>query len=266
MRRRRGVADQFLPDGVEGPDFYVAAIGRSGSTMLCNWLSRPPEQLVFNEPFFRRSTNPRLLRIQLADFGMAASDEEWGQTDAGGRDRFRRLMARRLEGRRWAFKEVLCEEHVAVLDIFRPPRVIITVRDIEDVAVSFFEKHRLQDNLDRFDDHWVVDYCLRESSGILEFRQILSDRGIPHYVARYEDFAGSEQKRQQIANFVGWRGGGDTSAHLDLFDRGFEAERHGRSVSNPLSTGERTLNDKERELARTIAERCGNYQAQFEYR
>jgi hypothetical protein len=260
------MTDDFLPDGLAGPDFYVAAIGRSGSTMLCNWLSRPPEQLVFNEPFFRRATNPRLLRIQLADFGMAASDAEWCEADASGRDRFRRLMAHRLEGRRWAFKEVLCEEHFAVLGAFRPPRVVITVRDIGDVALSFFEKHRLQDNLDRFDDRWVVDYCLRESSGILEFREILIQRGVPHHVARYEDFAGSEQKRQEIANFVGWRGGGDTAAHLAEFDRAFEVERHGRGISAPLSAGERRLNDKERELARTISERCGKYQALFGYR
>jgi len=54
-------------DGVHSPDFYVAAIGRSGSTMLCNWLSRPPAQLVFVEPFFTRARNPELLRIQLEE-------------------------------------------------------------------------------------------------------------------------------------------------------------------------------------------------------
>lgn len=264
--RRQGVTDVFLPPGLAGPDFYVAAMGRSGSTMLCNWLSRPPEQLVFNEPFFLRAVNSRLLRIQLAGFGMAAGNDEWSQADVSGRERFRRLMAHRLAGRRWAFKEVLTEEHFAVLEAFSPPLVIITVRDIEQVAQSFFEKHRVQDNLDRYDEKWVAEYCLRESTGILEFRQTLVERGVPHRVVRYEDFARCKGERQKIADFVGWRGGGDTAAHFDQFDRGFEVERHGGDVSVPLTSGERRLNDREREIAGTIAERCGKYQEQFEYR
>jgi len=81
-----------LPPGVAAPDFYIAAIGRSGSTMLSNWLCRPPQQLVFVEPFFLRPSNPRLLRIQLRDFGMAVSDAEWAPRDESGPERFTRIM------------------------------------------------------------------------------------------------------------------------------------------------------------------------------
>src|SRR5439155_14370338 len=134
------------------PDFYIASIGRSGSTLLCNWLTRLPDQLVFNEPFFCRTDNSRLLKIQLDGFGMPATPAEWEARDEAAEERFERLMANRLDGRRWAFKEVLCEEHGRAHDHFDPPKVMITVRNIVDVALSFFEKHRAQANLARFCD------------------------------------------------------------------------------------------------------------------
>ena len=248
------------------PDFYIAAIGRSGSTALCNWLCRPPEQLVFNEPFFLRTTNPRLLRIQLADFGMPAGEQEWAQEDASGLERFRRLMTARLRGRRWAMKEVLCEEHARVVAAFAPPRVIITVRNIVDVALSFFEKHRVQNNLDRFSDEWVRDYCVREAGGILNLREQLEGAGTPTRVARYEDFTRSANDRAAIAGFVGWQPGEVTDRHLESFDRGFEVERHGTSFSGHLrARSQRPLDQLHERLADQIGEECQAYQASFGY-
>lgn len=260
------MADRFLAPGVLGPDFYVAAIGRSGSTMLCNWLARPPEQLVFIEPFFMRTRNPRLLRIQLADFGLAVDDEEWSFEDATAEARFRRMMAPRLKGRRWAFKEVLCEEHFKAVEALAPPRVVITVRDIGDVALSFFEKHRLQNNLERFADEWVRDYCVRETAGILAFRDMLGERGIPFLVVRYEEFTRSESARQQVADFVGWQAGGEIDSHLAQFDRAFEVERHGRTISARLRMRtERELEATHAEAADAIASLCSAYQSSFGY-
>jgi hypothetical protein len=255
-----------LPPGVAPPDFYVAAIGRSGSTMLCNWLCRPPGQLVFIEPFFLRPSNPRLLRIQLADFGLAASDSEWAERDETGADRFRRIMGPRLAGKQWALKEVLAEEHSAVLDAFAPPRVLLTVRNIRDVALSFFEKHRIQTNLDRFDDAWVHDYCIRESEGMARLIERLRAEGIPHRVVRYEDFTRSEAERRAVAEFVGWQGGGRVDSHLERFDRKFEVERHGLQISSrPRAAGERALGAVEYELAEDIAKQATEYQREFGY-
>lgn len=261
------MSEPFLRPGMARPDFYVAAIGRSGSTMLCNWLSRPPGQLVFIEPFFMRPANPRLLRIQLADFGMAVSDAEWTRPDATAAKRFQRLMQPRLKGRSWAFKEVLCEEHFRVLHSFAPKRVLIAVRDIVDVALSFFEKHRLQCNLDRFSDQWVNDYCIRECAGILEFRDRLEAQGIPLRVVRYEDFTSSQASRRDIADFVAWIPGGRIDSHLAEFDRRFEIERHGRTISaRPRTQGERVLDEAQFAAAEAIADRCAAYQSAFGYR
>lgn len=260
------MTNAFLTAGVSRPDFLIAAIGRSGSTMLSNWLSRPPEQLVFVEPFFLRTANPRLLRIQLDDFGIGVGDPEWAREDASAAARFNRIMAPRLAGRRWAFKEVLAEEYFPALDAFAPDRVVITVRDISDVALSLFEKHRLQDSLDRFDDSWVEDYCLRESSQILHFRDVLEERATPYRVARYEDFTRSEEELENIAQFVGWEPGGEVDRHMERFDRGFELARHGRAVSSEIrNRANRDLDPALIATADRIAERCGEYLSAFGY-
>jgi hypothetical protein len=260
------MAERFLPDAVDPPDFYVAAIGRSGSTMLCNWLASPPERLVFNEPFFLRPQNSRLLRIQLEDFALAVTDEEWAERDESAAERFDRLMAPRLAGRRWALKEVLSEEHVRALDALIPARVLITVRDIADVALSFFEKHRTQGNLDRFSDDWVWRYCIKESAAIVDYRRLLKAQAIPHRIVRYEDVVSCEVERIAIAEFVGWPGGGPTAAHFTAFDRAFEVERHGRSISNRnRSAADRNLSFAEFRLSEEIAEQCNDYRNEFGY-
>lgn len=260
------MAKLALPPGVENPDIYIAAIGRSGSTMLCNWLSRAPRQLMFVEPFFLAPANPRLLRIQLADFGMPASDAEWAPRDESGPERFCRIMGPRLAGKHWGFKEVLVDEHERALDAFAPRGVIVTVRNLRDVALSFFEKHRLQNNLDRFDDGWVVDYCARESAGMLRFVQRLRDDGVLHRIVRYEDFIRSESERSAVARFVGWETGGRTDAHLERFDRGFEAERHGSRITPRLRSGaDRALGPEQRELAARVSAQSAEYQREFDY-
>lgn len=248
------------------PDFYIAAIGRSGSTMLSNWLSDLPNRIVFNEPFFCRPMNSRLLRIQLSSLGMPVSDSEWAERDETAQQRFQRLMGPRLAGRSWAAKEVLCEEHRAMTEAFAPPKVLVSVRNIVDVALSFFEKHRLQDNLDRFGDDWVVEHCLRESAGIVDYIASLESGDIPYLVVRYEDLVASAQMRSKVTDFTGWPGGGDASANLNAFGRGFEADRHGQSISPMRSQGSRNLSISLQNLASEIGERCARYQTVFGYR
>jgi hypothetical protein len=234
--------------------------------MLCNWLCRPPQQLAFVEPFFLRPTNPRLLRIQLADFGMAASDEEWEQQAESGPERFRRIMGPRLAGKRWGFKEVLCEEHGPAIEAFEPARVIVTVRNLRDVALSFLEKHRVQRNTDRFDDAWVADYCRRESAGILDLVRRLKEQAIPHLVVRYEDLTRSSDLRGSIARFVDWEGGGNVDSHMTAFDRQFEIERHGREISSQARlAADRELGPAERALATDLAAQATEYQQEFGY-
>jgi hypothetical protein len=258
--------EPFLPPDIDRPDFYLAAMGRSGSTMICNWLTSPPDQLVFSEPLFTEVANTRLLRIQLANFGMPVTDGEWTAEDATASARFRRMVAPRLAGKRWGVKEVLCSEHGRYIEQLVPRRVLISVRNIVDVALSFFEKHRAQGNLHRFSDEWVVDYCRREAAGLVALHRRLAGGPLPHEVVRYEDFVGSDARRRDLAGFLGWRGGGATGRHLEEFDRGFEITRHGQSVC-PRSRlpGERDLDAITLDMAGQIARDCAEYQRLFDY-
>ena len=260
------MAEPFLPRAVAPPDFYLAAMGRSGSTMIANWLSSPPDQIVFLEPSFLRLPNTRLLRIQLENLGLGPDDDQWKHEDKSASARFARLMAPRLTGRQWAVKEVLCTQHVAAIERLHPQKVLISVRDIFDVALSFFEKHRLQGNLARFSDDWVADYCTRESAGLLKLRDELVERSVPFEIVRYEDFTQSEESRNSVASFVGWRGGGQSAAHLVTFDRGFEVERHGTGISaERRRSADRALDVRLHRFAQAIAAQCADYQRAFGY-
>jgi hypothetical protein len=261
------MAEDFLPPEVSPPDFYIAAMGRSGSTLLCNWLTHAPDRVVFMEPFFLRPKNSRLLRMQLDQIGLGATDDEWHpRTGEDARDRFARLMGPRLAGRRWALKEVIVEEHDRVIAELRPRKLVICVRDIVDVALSFFEKHRRQDNLDRFSDEWVTDYCIRESAALVRLRNDVEARGLPCHVVRYEKFTRDNETRRALERFLNWRGGGDVAAGLDRYGRSFEVKRHGEAISaRILQREERFLDDEQRQLAEIISRKCREYQDMFGY-
>ena len=248
------------------PDFYIAAMGRSGSTMIANWLTLPPDQIVLIEPFLFSLANPPMLRIQLENLNLAVSDAEWDYPDATWQDRFARLFAPRLAGKRWALKEVLTIEHERVIAALVPQRVVVTVRDIRDIAASFLEKHKIQNNLHRFDHEWVHAYCLRETEGIVALCDQLDAAGTPWRAVRYEDFTASAAERAALAAFVGWPAGGDVARHLDRLDRGFETDRHGGGINAASRRWEdRVLDADERALAETIAQSCAAYRARFGY-
>src|SRR6476620_2920471 len=118
-------------------DVYIAAMGRSGSTALSNWLTTPPTNFVLHEPGLLRSEPTRLLGIQL---------KNWGVTlDA-------------VTAAHWAAKEVDPDLHDEMVTVFQSARVLICVRDIAEATRSYLEKHRRQGLLDRFSDDWTRAY------------------------------------------------------------------------------------------------------------
>jgi len=256
----------MLPADIPSPDFYIASIGRTGSTMIANWLTAPPERIVLIEPFLFALRNPDMLRVQFDELDMPIGDEEWEHPDENWQDRFRRLFLPRLAGKRWALKEVIFREHERIIDTFAPPRVLVTVREIRDVVTSFIEKHRIQEQEDRFDHGWVEEYCLRETRQIVEMCKGLPRRGIEWRAVRYEDFIASEAERDAVAEFVGWPGGGEVARHYARLRRGFEVERHGTAINaRARRAEERSLTAGDLALVERIAARCGPYQDFFGY-
>ena len=248
------------------PDFYMASMGRSGSTALCNWLTTMPDYVVLIEPLLFSLRNPDLLRIQFENMDMAIGDEEWEFADSHYCSRFERLFAPRLLGRHWALKEVLSREHERVLEVFRPPRVLVTVRDIMGIAASLFEKHRMQGNEAVYNAEWIANYCITEADAMVTFVERLEATGLPLHIVRYEEIISSVAAQRAVSTFLGWPSGGRTDRHFDRLNRGFEADRHGNALnSKERSINERNLPSGDLDLITRIAEACSTYQSTFGY-
>lgn len=177
-------------------DFYIAALGRSRSTALANWLTTPPHHVVFHEPNLAGEKPTRLFRMQLADWGIAEEQ---------------------AFDRAWAVKEVL--GHEAMIEKFSPAKVVVCTRRPRDAALSIFEKHRRQGLLHRYPDEWTTAYVIQQTASLTK---LAGELKVPVATFRYEDYG--MQSLRSIADWVNWPGGGDPSRGLASFDRGFELE------------------------------------------
>lgn len=248
------------------PNIYIAAIGRSGSTMLCSILTREPDHIVFVEPKFHKPPYRKMLTPQLLQYGMEISKAQYNQ--AQGQPplaQLDELLGARLRQIKWGFKEVQCREHQRVLSIFRPAHILINVRHIFSVAISFMEKHRRQGNERQYPPTWVLDHCIRESNGLVRFCKHLSETGRPFTIVRYEDFTQNSESRAKLKYLLNWEFGGKSERFLEDFNRGFESRRHeGRDFREP-SIAERELPAEHIKLAHYIETSCARYQRYFGY-
>ncbi len=211
-------------------DFYIAALGRSGSTALANFLTTPPDHVVFHEPGLSRTAPTRLFHLQLQDWGIAQEQ---------------------AFDRHWAAKETQVSMHRAMVERFRPAKVILGVRRVRDAALSLLEKHRRQGLLARYDDRWTADYLWEETKGMVAFAEEMGRAGVPTLVVRYEEFG--ETMLRGVADWVGWPGGGDMARGFERFDRAFEMDR-GRSRDLPAELVS---------LADRVAAECGAFERAF---
>jgi len=248
------------------PDIYIAAIGRSGSTMLCNILTREPDQIMFIEPKFHTPPYRNILKPQLAQYGMEFDESKMAAVQDLPPDQvLETLLGAHLRPIKWGFKEVQCSEHRRVVDLFAPTNILVNVRHIFNIALSFFEKHRRQDNQDRFPASWVRDYCLRETQGLVGFCQDLAQQRIAYRVVRYEDFMTDPQERKALGDHLGWHYGESPDRFLTNLDRGFEVRRHAAGRFRETSLADRGSSALEIRYACEIEELCAQYQAFFGY-
>lgn len=241
------------------PDIYIAAMGRSGSTILANALNHPPNQVMFTEPGFHTPPYRGLLNGQLARLGQKPPLPAKGDDPVSA---LRKALGTYLEGRKWGFKEVQCAEHRKVQQLFAPKMVLLGVRNIRDIALSFFEKHLKQQNTDRFPPEWVRRYCLDESAGLVRFHRALTG---PAMVVRYEDFTTDPAFRAQLAQQTGWQLHGELGTGLAGFNRQFELDRHGATLGQPVDPAQRGLAPHYLDMANDITAACGEYQRHFGY-
>lgn len=234
--------------------------------MLCNTLTHAPEQIIFIEPKFHTPPYRTLLAPQLAQYGFKISDSTEKQSEGlAPLKRLAHLLGPQLRQIKWGFKEVQCSEHQRVLEVFAPKHILINVRHIFNVALSFMEKHRRQGNEARFSPAWVQAYCVRESRGLVEFCVALAERGQSYTIVRYEDFTQDPHYRAGLEKTLGWRFGENANPFLEEFNRGFEAHRHqGRPFREP-TLAERGLSKDLVQKAQEIEALCAEYQRFFGY-
>jgi hypothetical protein len=234
------------------PDLYIASMGRSGSTLIANWLSVPEHnQYIFVEPNLTQGVSP-LLRTQLERFNLSAA--------LPGSDVTLADISALLADRKWGVKEVKGLLHDQLGTTLRPRRVVITVRDITEVYLSLVEKHRIQGIDDRFDPEWSRQYCLRESAYLNHLH-----RAHPEYhVVRYQDFVSSSACREQLADYTGFRGGGTVDFNFDLYNRSYESGFYAGRIA-PRSQAYRTIDERDLQAAREVAGQCAGYQSSFGY-
>jgi hypothetical protein len=224
-------------------DVYIAAMGRSGSTALANWLTIPPTHFVLHEPGLLRSQPTRLLGMQLSGWGVTLDD---------------------VMSAHWAAKEVEPHDHDPMIAAYSPARILICVRDIREAVKSYLEKHRVQGLLDRFDDRWTRDYVIECASSLVRLANRLDAEGKPWRIARYEEFARDPDRLADLAGWIGWPGGGDTSAGFKEFDRGYEADRHVRELgSSTVAVENRGLDDAAMAVVAEVTAATGDYQRRF---
>jgi hypothetical protein len=225
-------------------------MGRSGSTLIANWLSVPDQgQYIFVEPNLGQGVSP-LLRTQLERFNLSGPFFAGEATLAD----FNTLLA----GRKWGVKEVKGMLHDQLGISIRPRRVVITVRDIAEVYLSLVEKHRIQGVDDRFDPEWSRQYCLRESG----YLQALHRAHPEYHVVRYQDFVCLEDCRERLKAYTGFRGGGTVDFNFDLYNRSYESGFFDGRIAL-RNQGYRTIEDRDLQAAQEVAGQCAEYQDRF---
>ncbi|HTK85285.1 MAG TPA: hypothetical protein VL625_09395, partial [Patescibacteria group bacterium] len=247
-------------------DLYMASMGRSGSTLIANWLTIPGKQVVLLEPEFPKGLRHRSLMRQCESLGFPVSEAEWSEQDACAAARIGRILGPRLSRLRWGVKEVQCAYHRGILKDYAPARVLVTVRNIRNVFLSFVDKHRRQGNEEQYSVTWTRDYCQREAAGLVQFVTELAKNNIPHMVVRYEDFIFDAAVRKGIETFTGWTGGGDLDRNFEFFNRVYERDMHRGALSTQeRDETQRLVTDIELAKADELAKQCSEYQTAFSY-
>ena len=247
---------------------YIAAMGRSGSTMVANMLTRPPSRCVLIEPWLPKGAQGPKLLEQLRRFGIPTSDRcslvPKSSSEADSQTSIERLLAELLRGvSHWGIKEVRPEMHFPTLPIVTPEKIIVQVRNIKDVALSLLEKHARRSD-ERYNLEWTHKYICTAASTLVKLRRSVENARLR--VIRYEDFVISAAARQELEQWLQWPLDGDPGRNLDLFDRDYESERHGKSIGRSSVDRWKSESDPSKlTFANEMADCNREYQSEFCY-
>ncbi len=248
------------------PDVFIAALGRSGSTLLANLLTTPPGRWVMIEPRVADNTTGLDLIQQAISFGLPVSVDEWSRHEGEShRERFHRVFGDRLRQLdRWGLKEVRPDLLLPSYRLLRPRKSIILVRDIRDAAVSLVEKTE-RDADPRYDETWIRRYLTSSPAAVLALLDSIGRRDCR--VVRYEELVVDARARSDLASWLDWPLDGDPKRHLaEIYNRAREAILHAGVVTD-RALRRRTLTTSPRaiEIANWAAVENVEFQRRFGY-
>ncbi|GJD76782.1 hypothetical protein [Methylobacterium goesingense] len=227
-------------------DIYIAAIGRSGSTALANMMTFLPEQNVLVEPTAHT-------------FGFNEWDIIKNPQDESKFLKY--YLSLTNTSNKIGIKEVIPKSHKAIINILHPRIILILVRNIEDVYLSFTEKHIKQNSVSIFPSEWVEEYCIKSSEELLNIHKSYDNV----VIIRFEDFFWSIHERKRFIAKTGWNLEGSPFKNFTNYDRLYEVERNVFPRDKSLSPLERNIENIEQEKSKIIGTKCLTYQSFFGY-
>ena len=220
-------------------DLVVYGLMRSGTTLICDLLSVPGRSLVFSEPYLLDpwpggKVNDvhdvaRAFGLPVGDGPPAASafDGKWDVC-------FDQVYRPHLDALDfWGIKETHFHNWQDVLSRYAPAKLVLTVRDIRDVALSLLDYiHRVKlafpGGKYMRDEAWVVARLRHDVPEIMALRRR------PHLLIRYEDLSADAAIRGALAGYAGLDRLSSGTAIRGADARGQrseEIEKHGDAVS-----------------------------------
>ncbi|MTW22763.1 sulfotransferase [Allochromatium palmeri] len=217
----------------------IFGLARSGTTLLCDLLSAPGESLVLHEPMLlRRWTDGREQRLRLtleqagitADFDPAHFDPRrlalpWFE---------QQVLPALRQLPLWGMKEVYLEEAPQLVERFAPRALLLCVRRLEDVVLSFV------DLLVRSQMAFPGGRLMRDEAWIIErlrfdLQQLLSLRSRPHRLVRYEDLVSDPATAQALCRALGLARCAEAAMNFSAEtqpNRVEELEKHGPALTS----------------------------------
>lgn len=257
QRRRRGSAPKGgRPEPTQGPplrsmDALIAGMPKSGTTMLCNVMTRLPHGVILYEPGLERTRLSALCARQLESLGY------------GGPMTARQVEAWASALPRWGAKEVTVAGIRGVMSRHNPTRVILMLRSPWDAACSMYEMIlRVGRNSRSSRMNWMV----AAASEVVRLRDTLPPERLVE--VRYESFVQNPEYRTAIQEDLGWpQLDGDVGRGLaSWLRRPHEANRHNGRISDAsLARWSGAVEPERARFARDVLRQCTDYCERFGY-
>lgn len=252
--------------GLPTPDLFIGGTGRSGSTMLANLFTQPPDHWLLVEPRFANGSTGADLLAQAASMGIDVDSAAWPlRLEETAFQRNSRCWSEVLSGlTRWGLKEVRPDLLVKTHELMAPRNTIVLVRDLRDVAASLLEKMRHDANA-AYDDNWLRQYLTDSPQAVLDLLSCV--QGLSYRIVRYEDLVSEPQVRAGLASWLDWPLVGRPDRNLaSIYNRDREVKLHGGIITeHSVGRRDHVADDEMQELLSWVHLEQAEYQQRFGY-